>query len=80
MDTLEAILTRRSIREYTSQALPDELVHKLLAAAMQAPSAGNQQPWHFVLVTERKQLNALAGVLPYGQKSSSRPTRYCCMR
>ena len=74
METLEAILTRRSIREYIPQAVPDKLVQELLAAAMQAPSAGNQQPWHFILVTERKQLNALAGVLPYGQMLS-RPAR-----
>jgi nitroreductase len=67
METLEAILTRRSIREYTSQAVPDELVQELLAAAMQAPSAGNQQPWHFIVVTDRKQMHALADALPFGK-------------
>jgi len=73
METLEAILTRRSIREYAPQAVPDELVKELLAAAMQAPSAGNQQPWHFIIVTERKQLNTLAGVLPYAQMLKAAP-------
>jgi nitroreductase len=73
METLEAILTRRSIRQYTPQAVPDELVQELLAAAMQAPSAGNQQPWHFILVTAREQLNALADVLPYGQMLRAAP-------
>jgi nitroreductase len=67
METMEAIFTRRSIREYTSQTIPDELVQELLAAAMQAPSAGNQQPWHFILVTDRKQLDALADALLYGK-------------
>jgi nitroreductase len=67
METLEAILTRKSIREYTNQAVPDNLVQELLAAAMQAPSAGNQQPWHFIIVTERKQLDALADVSPFGK-------------
>jgi nitroreductase len=67
METMEAIFTRRSIREYTSQAVPDELVQELLAAAMQAPSAGNQQPWHFIIVTERKQLDALADASPFGK-------------
>ena len=42
METLEAIFTRTSIRECTPQTVPDELVQELLAAAMQAPSAGNQ--------------------------------------
>ena len=73
MEALDAILTRRSIREYTAQAVPDELVQALLAAAMQAPSAGNQQPWHFIVVTERKQLDALAGVLPRGPSLKAAP-------
>jgi nitroreductase len=73
MDTLEAILTRQSIREYTPQAVPDELVGELMAAAMQAPSAGNQQPWHFILVTSRQQLNALADVLPFGKMLKDAP-------
>jgi len=73
METLQAMLTRRSIREYTQQAVPDELVQELLAAAMQAPSAGNQQPWHFVLVDENDQLNKLAEVLPFGQSLRAAP-------
>jgi nitroreductase len=73
MEALEAILTRRSIREYTQQAVPEELVQELLAAAMQAPSAGNQQPWHFVLVDQRGQLEALAGVLRFGKMLKSAP-------
>jgi nitroreductase len=55
------------------QAIPDELVQELLAAAMQAPSAGNQQPWHFVIVNNLKQLNALADVLPFGKMLPTAP-------
>lgn len=73
METLAAILTRRSIREYTPQAVPDELVQKLLEAAMQAPSAGNQQPWHFIVVTDRKQMDALADALPFGKMLLTAP-------
>ena len=50
MDTLEAIHTRRSIRTYLDQPVPTEVIQKLLAAAMQAPSARNQQPWQFVVI------------------------------
>ncbi|HID76261.1 MAG TPA: nitroreductase family protein [Planctomycetaceae bacterium] len=56
MDTLEAIHTRRSIRKYESKPVPDELVGKLLAAAMMAPSARNAQPWQFVVITDRQLL------------------------
>jgi nitroreductase len=73
METMEAIYTRRSIREYSSQAVPDELVQELLEAAMQAPSAGNQQPWHFIILTERKRLDALADVLPFGKMLHTAP-------
>jgi nitroreductase len=52
MDTLQAILSRRSIRKYTAQALSAKTVQTLLEAAMAAPSANNTQPWHFVVVTE----------------------------
>jgi nitroreductase len=65
MDAMEAILTRRSIRRYTAQAVSDELIKELLQAAMSAPSAGNQQDWQFVVVRNREVLDELAGVHPY---------------
>jgi nitroreductase len=59
MDAFEVILTRRSIRKYKKQAIPEQIVQKLLQAACNAPSAGNQQPWHFVLLDDRKILNVI---------------------
>jgi nitroreductase len=73
VDTLEAIFSRRSIRAYTSQPVPAEMVENLLRAAMQAPSAGNQQAWQFVVLTGRPQLNALAELLPYGKMLTTAP-------
>jgi nitroreductase len=73
MDAYEAIRTRRSIRRYTDREVPDELIRGLLAAAMQAPSAGNQQPWQFVVATDRGLLNRLADVLPYGKMLTQAP-------
>jgi nitroreductase len=67
MDALQAIRTRRSIRAYTDQAVPETIIDELLGAAMQAPSARNQQPWHFVVLTRRDRLNALAEIMPYGK-------------
>jgi nitroreductase len=65
MDAMEAILTRRSIRKYTAQAVSDELIKELLQAAMSAPSAGNQQDWQFVVVRSRQMLDELGKVHPY---------------
>jgi nitroreductase len=73
MEAYEAILTRRSIRAYTDQPVPEELIHKLLVAAMSAPSAGNQQPWQFVVITERRLLDALADLLPFGKMLKHAP-------
>jgi nitroreductase len=56
MDALEAIHTRRSIRKYEDKPVPEELIRKVIAAAMMAPSARNGQPWQFVVITERKLL------------------------
>ena len=59
MDTLETIFTRRSIRKYKKQTISEKIVHDLLDAASSAPSAGNQQPWHFIVIDERKLLNVI---------------------
>jgi nitroreductase len=73
MDAIETIFTRRSIRAYTDQPIPGETIELLLKAAMQAPSAGNQQAWQFVAITDRSRLNSLAEVLPYGKMLTSAP-------
>ena len=52
MDAMEAILTRRSVRKYNKKPLPNHVVKELLEAAMSAPSAGNEQPWHFIIIDD----------------------------
>ena len=64
---MDSIRNRRSIRKYTSQPVPQDLVSKLLEAAMAAPSAGNEQPWEFVSITDRDVLRAITKVHPYSQ-------------
>ncbi len=54
---MDAIINRRSIRKFTAGPLPEGWVNELLTAAMSAPSAHNQQPWHFVVITERRLLD-----------------------
>jgi len=64
MDAIEAIFTRRSIRKYLDKPVPEEIVEKLLAAAMQAPSARNQQPWQFVVIDDRAILAKIPAFMP----------------
>ena len=52
MDVLEAIKTRRSVREYSSRPIPPELLERMCQALRYAPSACNLQPWRFILVTD----------------------------
>jgi len=59
-ELIKTIFSRRSIRKYTEQSVPEEHVTTILEAAMAAPSASNKKPWHFVTVTERDTLNRLA--------------------
>lgn len=56
MELLEAINGRRSVREYTDAPVGDTLLRELIDAAIQAPSAINQQPWCFVVVREPSRL------------------------
>ncbi len=50
MDLSEAIRGRRSIRAFKKQNVPEKIVEKLIDAASWAPSAGNIQPWEFVII------------------------------
>lgn len=65
MDALENLLTRRSIRRYTAEPVTEAEVEVLLRAAMAAPSAGNQQPWHFVTIADRSVLSQLPDIQPH---------------
>ncbi len=61
---IEAIMTRSSVRSYTSQAVEDEKIETMLRAGMAAPTAGNKQPWEFVVITDKKILDALPAIIP----------------
>ena len=63
---MKVILERRSIRKYTDEPVSDNDLNNLLKAAMAAPSAGNQQSWEFVAITDRETLNTMIGFHPKG--------------
>jgi len=70
MEIQEAILTRRSIRKYTNEKISEDLITAILRAAMYAPSAMNQQPWHFIVVDDSALLKKLSQIHPYGEMLS----------
>ncbi len=73
MNVLDAIHTRRSIRKYLAKSVPEELIQKLLAAAMQAPSACNQQPWQFIVIDDRDLLTTIPNFMPYAAMAAHAP-------
>lgn len=73
MEALEAIFSRRSIRKYLPRAVSPEQIETLMKAAMSAPSAGNQQPWHFVIIQERSLLNEIPKIHPYSKMLHEAP-------
>jgi nitroreductase len=60
MDVFEAIKGRRSVRAFTSKPVSDDDVKTILDAARQAPSAGNLQPWEFIVVRDAEIKKRLA--------------------
>ena len=56
METLDAMHTRRSVRKFTDQPVPVDVIREILKAGVRAPNAGNRQPWRFVVVTDREKI------------------------
>lgn len=68
---MEEIFTRRSIRKFKAQEVEPEKIDKLLRAAMQAPSAANQQPWEFIVVQDKERLAKIAETSPYAKLAAN---------
>jgi nitroreductase len=62
METWDAIRARRNVRSYQDRPIPEGDLDRILQAGWRSPSASNRQPWDFVLVTERSQLEELTTV------------------
>lgn len=69
---MNSIFKRQSIRKYLDKPVEQEKIELMLKAGMQAPSAANQQPWEFLVVTDKEKLQALSGLSPY-----SKPVANC---
>jgi nitroreductase len=70
---MNQIYKRVSIRKYQDKPVEREKTEAMLRAAMQAPSAVNQQPWEFYVVTNREKLEALSQVSPYAGMTKHAP-------
>ncbi|MDV0444606.1 NADPH-flavin oxidoreductase [Methanimicrococcus sp. At1] len=73
MDTMEALLTRRSVRKYQNKPVPRELIEEAVKAAMFAPSARNQQPWEFIIVDKTELMNEIPSFSPHAGMAKGAP-------
>jgi len=64
LDILDIIRGRRSIRKYKTDSVPKDLIEKILEAGRWAPSAGNVQPWEFIVINDRKILDLVRKFSP----------------
>ena len=72
-DAIQTIMTRPSVRAFLDKPVPEEIVERLLRAAMAAPSAKNSQPWAFVLIRDRAELEKLGAALPNAKMTATAP-------
>lgn len=64
MDAIQAIHSRRSVRDFTSESVEDSVVEELMRAAMAAPSANNGRPWRFIVLRDQSTREQLAALRP----------------
>ena len=72
-DAIKTIMTRPSVRAFLDKTVPEETVEQLLRAAMAAPSAKNSQPWAFVVIRDRAELEKLGAALPNAKMTATAP-------
>lgn len=70
---MENIFHRVSIRKFSNQPVEKEKIEQILRAAMQAPSACNQQPWEFYVVEDKEMIHALSQATPYSAFAFNAP-------
>ena len=73
MDVYQCIRSRRTVREYKPDPIPQEVLHKILQAGRWAPSSSNTQKWHFVVVQDRDTLASLAKIATNGKFIAQAP-------
>ena len=70
---MNSIFQRRSIRKYLDKKVEKEKIDLLLKAAMNAPSAGNQQPWEFYVIEDKDMIEKLSHCSPYASCLKNAP-------
>src|SRR5512137_1279521 len=70
---MEEIFKRRSVRKFTDQSIKDDLIKKIISAGMAAPSAGNEQPWQFIVIRNKQTLKKVSDCSPFAKVAGNAP-------
>lgn len=62
MDFSELLVKRRSVRHFQDKAVPSDIIKSIISDSILAPSAGNEQPWKFIIVSKREMIDRISGV------------------
>ncbi len=73
METMDAIFSRKIIRKYLPKPVTCDLIENILKAGMNAPSAGDEQPWHFVIIDKHYLLQKISEIHPYAKMLKDAP-------
>lgn len=66
MEFFEAVKNRKSVREYSDKEVKKELIEKIIDAGRLAATARNEQPWEFIVTSDKEVLKKICGMCPNG--------------
>jgi len=73
MDVFDAVKTVLAVRQYAKRSVPEDVIRRIVEAGRLSASAGNQQPWHFIVVSERDTVERIGEIMttgPYARGAS----------
>ena len=73
MDIFECVRSRRTVRNFKPDTIPEDVITRLLQAARWAPSSRDQQPWHLIVVRDREKLRKIGGIATSGRFVAEAP-------
>ena len=66
MDVFEAVRTVLAVRRYRDKSVPENVIRRIVEAGRLSASAGNQQPWHFIVIDERATIERVGEIMTTG--------------
>lgn len=73
LNVFDCIKTRRTVRNFKPDPIPEDIVYRIMEAARWSPSSSNSQPWHFVVISDDNILKSLGGIATQGPFIANAP-------